>query len=75
MNAHMCALAGEPVFVPRPGSSSNAEDDGVVLAPGVDAEGKGFMLVMNAATWTELARVELPYGVPNRFHGTWMDGL
>ena len=66
----MFARAGEPIFVPRPRSA--AEDDGVVLAPGVDAEGKGFMLVMDAASWTELARVQLPYGIPNRFHGTWI---
>lgn len=64
------APAGEPVFIARPGGS--AEDDGVVLAPGVDAEGRGMMLVMDAATWTEAARVQLPFGVPNRFHGMWL---
>jgi carlactone synthase/all-trans-10'-apo-beta-carotenal 13,14-cleaving dioxygenase len=58
------------VFIARPGSS--AEDDGVVLAPGVDAEGHGIMVVMDAATWTETARVQLPFGVPNRFHGMWL---
>lgn len=63
--------AGEGVFVARPGS--NAEDDGVVVAPGVSASGQSFMLVMDAATWTELARVELPYGTPYRFHGTWIN--
>lgn len=61
---------GEPVFVSRPCSS--AEDDGVVVAPGVDADGNGFMLVMDAATWTETACVQLTFGVPNRFHGIWL---
>lgn len=69
----MCVVAaGEPVFIAGPDSS--AEDEGVVLAPGVDAEGNAFMLVMDATRWTELARVQLPYGTPYRFHGTWMDG-
>ncbi|WIA29067.1 hypothetical protein OEZ86_011578 [Tetradesmus obliquus] len=61
---------GEPVFVARPGAS--AEDDGVVLAPGVDAAGGTFVLVMDAASWTELARVQLPFTTPNRFHGIWV---
>jgi carlactone synthase/all-trans-10'-apo-beta-carotenal 13,14-cleaving dioxygenase len=58
------------VFVARPGASS--EDDGVVLAPGVDAAGGTFALVMDAASWTELARVHLPFSTPNRFHGIWV---
>jgi len=43
-----------------------------VVAPGVDTQGCGMMLVMDAASWTETARVQLPFGVPNRFHGTWL---
>lgn len=45
--------------------------DGVVLAPGVTADSRGMMLAMDAATWPEEARVELPFGVPKRFHGMW----
>lgn len=58
------------MFVPRPGAT--AEDDGVVLAPGIDADGRGIMLVMQAGSWTELARVTLPWALPNRFHGCWL---
>lgn len=68
--ASAAPAAGEPVFVPRPGAA--AEDDGVVVAPGVDGEGRGFVLVMDAGSWTELARVQLPFAVPNRFHGIWL---
>lgn len=64
--------AGEPVFVARPDGS--AEDDGVVLAPGVDAAGCTFLLVMDATNWTELARVQFPFGTPYRFHGIWLQG-
>lgn len=63
-------LAGEPLFIPRPGSST--EEDGVVVAPGIDAEGRCLMVVLDPATWTEAARVQLPFGVPNRFHGMWL---
>jgi carotenoid cleavage dioxygenase-like enzyme len=56
--------------VPWPRDSS--EDDGVVIAPGIDAEGHGIMVVLDAASWTEAARVQLPFGVANRFHGLWM---
>lgn len=58
------------MFVPRPGAV--AEDDGVVLAPGVDAEGRGMLVVLAADSWAELARVTLPFGVPDRFHGLWL---
>eukprot|EP00775_Hariotina_reticulata_P013764 gene13764-13883_t len=63
---------GEPVFVARPGAT--AEDDGVVVAPGVTADGAGLMLVLDAHSWNELAQVELPFSVPNRFHGLWLKG-
>jgi hypothetical protein len=63
-------VAGEPLFIPRPGST--AEEDGVVVAPGIDAQGRGLMVVLDPATWTEAARVQLPFGVPNRFHGMWL---
>ncbi|KAI8476369.1 MAG: carotenoid oxygenase [Monoraphidium minutum] len=66
------AAVGEPVFVPRP--DPTAEDDGVVLAPGVGPGGEGFVAVLDAARMAELGRAELPFGVPYRFHGIWLDG-
>ena len=50
------AWAGEPVFVPRPGG--DGEDDGVVLS-----------VVLDAASFTEIARAEAPHHIPFGFHG------
>ncbi len=49
----------------RPGSTS--EDDGVVLAVVAGAHGNSFLLVLDAASWTEVARAELPYAIPYRW--------
>ena len=67
----MCTATGEPQFIPKPGGV--AEDDGVVLSPCVGADGKAFVLFLDAASWEELARAELPYSTPYRFHGVWLD--
>jgi beta,beta-carotene 9',10'-dioxygenase len=62
------AWAGEPVFVPRPGGE--AEDDGVVLSVVLDvAAGRSFLLVLDAASFTEIARAEAPHHIPFGFHG------
>jgi carotenoid cleavage dioxygenase-like enzyme len=59
---------GEPVFVPSPSASS--EDDGVVLSVVLDAaEGRSMLLVLDAASFTELARAEVPHAIPFGFHG------
>lgn len=62
------AWAGEPVFVPRP--DAGAEDDGVVLSVVLDvAAGRSFLLVLDAASFTEIARAEAPHHIPFGFHG------
>jgi carotenoid cleavage dioxygenase-like enzyme len=62
------AWAGEPVFVPRPGG--DAEDDGVVLSVVLDADaGSSFLLMLDAATFEEIARAQAPHHVPFGFHG------
>lgn len=63
---------GEPVFVPAPEAA--AEDDGVVLsvvlaAPDGTAAARSFLLVLDAATFTEVARAEAPHAIPFGFHG------
>ncbi len=59
---------GEPVFVARPGAE--AEDDGVVLSVVLDAESeRSFLLVLDAADLSELARAEAPHHIPFSFHG------
>lgn len=65
------AAVGEPLFVAAPGAQS--EDDGVVLCPGVSPDGSGMVVVLDAKSWTELGRAELPFGTPYRFHGIWLD--
>jgi carlactone synthase / all-trans-10'-apo-beta-carotenal 13,14-cleaving dioxygenase len=66
------AAPGEPVFVPRPGAGAEDEDDGAVLTFVAAAEGGSFVVVLDAKEWKEVARVQLPAGVPYRFHGGWL---
>ena len=61
---------GEPCFIPSP--SAAAEDDGVVLVPGMGPDGKSFLVVLDAGRWEEVARVQLPFATPYRFHGIWL---
>jgi len=59
---------GEPVFVPRPDGS--AEDDGVVLSVVLDPEAdRSFLVVLDAAAFTERARATVPHALPFGFHG------
>lgn len=65
---------GEGVFVGRP--DRVAEDDGVVLSVVLDAErGTSFLLVLDAASFTEIARAELPHPVLLGYHGQFYDDL
>jgi len=59
---------GEPVFVARPGGQD--EDDGVVLCVALEgATGHSALLVLDARSFEELARAEVPQHVPYGFHG------
>ncbi|EIE20145.1 carotenoid oxygenase [Coccomyxa subellipsoidea C-169] len=60
----------EPLMVPRPGAQD--EDDGVVLSVVTGADGKSFLLVLDASSFQELARAHLPHGIPYGFHGTFV---
>ena len=65
---------GEPVFVPRPGGEG--EDDGVLLSVVLDAgRGRSCLLVLDAATLTEVARAEVPHHIPFSFHGQFLTGI
>lgn len=65
---------GEGVFVGRPGRV--AEDDGVVLSVVLDSQrGTSFLLVLDAATFVEIARAELPHPVLFGYHGQFFDDL
>lgn len=63
---------GEPVFVRLP--AAEREDDGVLLSVVLDpARGTSFLLVLDAADLTELARAWVPHGIPFGFHGNYFD--
>jgi carotenoid cleavage dioxygenase-like enzyme len=59
---------GEPVFVAEP--SAEAEDAGVLLSIVLDGDAEAsFLLVLDAATLSELARATVPRHIPFGFHG------
>jgi beta,beta-carotene 9',10'-dioxygenase len=59
---------GEPVYVGRPGREE--EDDGVLLSVVLEPDrGSSSMVVLDAATLTELARARVPHHIPFGFHG------
>lgn len=58
----------EPVFIANPAGS--AEDDGIVLSIIYDAmRGTSFTLVLDAADFSELARVDVGYAIQPHYHG------
>ncbi len=59
---------GEGVFAGRPGRT--AEDDGVIMSVVLDADrGTSYLLVLDARTFTEVARAGLPHPVLFGYHG------
>lgn len=60
----------EPIFV----AASNAifEDEGVILSVVLNVRTQNsFLLMLDAQSWNELARVQLPYHLPCDFHGQY----
>lgn len=66
-------LGGEPVFVPAPEPVS--EDDGVVVAVLLQADGTTALLALDGRTHKEVARAVLPYGLTAGFHGRWLPAV
>jgi beta,beta-carotene 9',10'-dioxygenase len=61
---------GEPLFVERPGATE--EDDGIILSVVLDANSeRSFLLMLDAATFEEVARAEAPHHIPFGFHGQY----
>ena len=59
---------GEAVFVERPGART--EDDGVVLSVVLDSHvERSFLLILDASSFTEIARASMPHHAPFGFHG------
>ncbi len=64
---------GEPVFVAEPGGED--EDRGVLLSVVLDAAAeRSFLLVLDAADLTEIARASVPHHIPFSFHGQFARG-
>lgn len=61
----------EPVFVPSPDAAD--EDDGVILSVVLTpSQDKGtFLLVLDAKTFQELGKANVPVNMPYGFHGTY----
>ncbi len=63
---------GEPIFVGAP--NRTAEDEGVILSVVLDAtKGKSFLLVLDAQTFQEQARAEIPHPVLFGYHGAYFN--
>lgn len=63
---------GEPVFIPHP--NAKKEDEGVILSVVLDNLGeKSFLLVLDAQSFTEIARAEIPHLIPTGLHGKFFD--
>lgn len=59
---------GEPIFVAAP--DAQAEDEGVVLSVVLDAaQGTSYLLVLDAQTFSQIARADVPHHIPFGFHG------
>lgn len=65
---------GEPVLAEAP--DARAEDDGVILSVVLNAnEDNSFLLVLDAHSFEELGRAEVPHHIPQGFHGEFFPGL
>lgn len=64
---------GEPVYVPHP--EMPGEDAGVVLSVVLDTHSaNSYLLVLDAATLSEIGRAIVPQVVPLGFHGLYLGG-
>jgi carotenoid cleavage dioxygenase-like enzyme len=62
---------GEPVFVAGPQAPN--EDDGVILSVVLDTrKAASFLLILDASTFSELARADAPHPIPYGIHGTFL---
>ncbi|XP_008278770.1 beta-carotene oxygenase 2b [Stegastes partitus] len=68
---HPGLYPSEPVFIPSPNATE--EDDGVVLSVVITPykDKSTFLLVLDAKTFEELGRAEVPVNIPYGFHGTF----
>jgi carotenoid cleavage dioxygenase-like enzyme len=63
-------LGGEALFVPK--ADASAEDDGYLVDLLMSEQG-AYLVIIDAATMTELAKLHLPQRVPYGVHGCWLN--
>ena len=63
--------AGSPTFLPRPGAAEDDETDGVLLVDCQGADGRAAFVILDAASFTEVARVIVPHRHCISYHNTW----
>lgn len=62
---------GEPVFVALPDAVN--EDDGIILSVVLNIKKKNsFLLILDAKSFTEMARAQVPHHIPFGFHGQYI---
>jgi carotenoid cleavage dioxygenase-like enzyme len=63
---------GEPIFVAAP--AAQAEDEGIILSVVLDStDNSSFLLALDAADFSEIARAGVPQTVPFGFHGQFFN--
>ena len=67
--------AGPVTFLPRPGAAPDSETDGVVLVDCMGANGRAAFVILDAASFTEVARVVVPYRHCWGYRCTWVRAL
>jgi beta,beta-carotene 9',10'-dioxygenase len=65
---------GEPVFVKRP--DAKKEDEGVILSVVLNTNKRNsFLLILDAGSFEEIARAEVPHPIPFGFHGQFFEDV
>ena len=64
--------AGGPTFVPRPGAAEDDETDGVLLVDCQGADGCAAFVILDGASFAEVARVVVPHRHNMSFSNTWV---
>lgn len=64
-------VCGEPVFVPSPGFAPGSAEDAGVLVTFVTGPRASCVVVLDAASLAEVARLPLPGHAPLAFHGNF----
>jgi len=65
---------GEPVLVEVP--NAKEDDDAVILSVVLNAQkGNSFLLILDAHTFSEIGRAEVPHHIPQGFHGQFFHDI